>query len=212
MIHQTSLVGVLELKPFIAHDVRGMFVKTFHDGQFSEHGLETRFTEEFHTVSRRRVMRALHFQLPPHEYTKIVYCVHGEVLDAVVDLRVGSPTFGRFALFELTAERPSMIYIPPGVAHGYYVLSDSAVVMYKATAVYARQHDSGILWNSAGIPWPDPEPILSERDKQFVPFAAFHSPFQFDRRQGERGPVRDSSIGPDCPGQFRQAISPGGDK
>jgi dTDP-4-dehydrorhamnose 3,5-epimerase len=179
-IQQTSLPGVLEIKPAVMDDHRGVFVKTFHEDLFAECGLATRFAEEYYSVSRQRVLRGLHFQLPPHEHTKMVYCVWGRILDAVVDLRVGSPTLGRFALIELTAERPSVVYVPSGLAHGFYVLSDVAVVMYKVSTVYAPEYDGGILWNSAGVPWPDPEPILSERDRRFIAFADFRSPFRYE--------------------------------
>jgi dTDP-4-dehydrorhamnose 3,5-epimerase len=197
-IQPTSIPGVLEITPFVAHDARGVFVKSFQEERFAAHGLATRFAEEYYTESCRRVLRGLHFQTPPHDHAKVVSCVYGKVLDAVVDLRVGSPTYGRCAVFKLTSDRPSLIYIPPGLAHGFYVRSERAVLLYKVTTGHAKEHDSGILWNSAGIPWPDPEPILSERDRRFAPLAAFSSPFRFGRNplldagrlEGARHPIR----------------------
>lgn len=100
-------------------------------------------------------------------------------MDVVVDLRQGSPTFGRFQTFFLSAQRANLVYIPQGLAHGFYVLTKSAIVMYKVTTMYAPEFDAGVLWNSVGIPWPDRDPILSERDRAFPSFSEFQSPFVF---------------------------------
>jgi len=179
-IHTTGIPGCFEIFPTIAKDDRGSFVKTFHQAVFTEHGLTTQFAEEYYTCSRKRVMRGLHFQRPPMDHIKLVYCVSGRVLDAVVDLRIGSPSYGRPFTFELSADRANMLYLPAGLAHGFYVLSENAVLMYKVTTVYAPQHDSGILWNSVGIPWPDSAPIISPRDLGFTAFKDFTSPFTFE--------------------------------
>jgi len=183
-IRKTEIPGCLEIHPPVFPDRRGRFVKTFQDSLFSRNGLATGFAEEYYTVSHRGVLRGLHFQLPPMEHHKVVYCVAGEVLDAVVDLRVGSPAYGRFATFALNAETASILYLPPGLAHGFLVLSGSAIMLYKVTTPYSPGHDSGILWNSAGIPWPDRSPVLSERDGKFPPLSGFQSPFLYreDRR------------------------------
>lgn len=178
-VKQTSLPEVLEIEPFIARDRRGSFVKIFHAAQFADHGLESSFPEEFYNVSCRRTLRGLHFQLPPHELAKIVCCVHGAIRDVVLDLRRGSPTYGKHAVFELNARAPRLIYIPPGLANGFYVSSDQAVVLYKVSKVHAQSHDSGLLWSSAGIAWGDDDPILSDRDRAFEPLGDFHSPFTF---------------------------------
>ncbi|MBE9224570.1 dTDP-4-dehydrorhamnose 3,5-epimerase [Phormidium sp. LEGE 05292] len=178
-IQPTSLPGCYEIQPNIFEDDRGKFVKIFHQEVFAEYKLETHFAEEYYSVSHQRVLRGLHFQLPPYEHTKLVYCVVGQVMDAVVDLRVGSPTYGKYATFELSAQKANLIYIPPGFAHGFYVLSDRAVLIYKVTTVYSREHDAGILWNSVGIPWSDKQPIISARDSSFVTFADFLTPFRY---------------------------------
>jgi len=158
-------------------DERGSFVKIFHQDVFQEYGLEIYYAEEYYSFSHKGVLRGLHFQLPPMDHVKLVYCVSGKVLDAVVDLRVGSPTYGEFETFELSAEKANMIYIPKGLAHGFYVLSESAIMMYKVTIVYSPEHDRGIRWNSVGIPWPDEKPIISKRDSEFPDFKDFKSPF-----------------------------------
>ena len=119
----------------------------------------------------------MHFQLPPMDHVKMVYCVEGKVLDAVVDLRKGSPTYGRFDLFELSAAKANSLYIPKGMAHGFCVRSERAIMVYKVSTVHSPAHDAGLLWNSMEIPWPIAEPILSERDAAFPRLDTFVSPF-----------------------------------
>ena len=118
-ISETNIHGCYEITPSVFKDERGSFVKTFHQDIFSSHKLETKFAEEYYSVSDRNVLRGLHFQLPPQEHTKIAYCVQGQVIDAVVDLRVGSSTYGKFETFDLSAQKANLIYIPPGLAHGF---------------------------------------------------------------------------------------------
>jgi dTDP-4-dehydrorhamnose 3,5-epimerase len=167
-IRSTKIVGCYELTPPIFQDQRGCFVKTFHADIFRQYYLETRFTEEYYSVSTRHVLRGLHFQTPPADPIKIVYCVTGQILDAIVDLRVGSSTYGQ------------LIYMVPGLAHGFYVLSESATVVYKASKVYSRDHDIGIHWDSVGIPWQCTDPIVSQRDTDLPTFADFRSPFIYN--------------------------------
>jgi len=178
----SKIPGCFELRPKMFEDVRGRFVKTFHKDFFLQHGLNTEWREEYYSTSSQGVLRGLHFQLPPHDHEKLVYCSHGEVLDAVVDLRVGSPTYGQYALFRLNSEEANMVYVPRGLAHGFFTLSKIATMMYKVASVYASQHDSGILWNSAGIEWPEKLPILSVRDAGFKKLADFESPFVYEAK------------------------------
>lgn len=178
-IQKTSVPGCYRIDPAVFKDRRGVFIKTMSKDVFKKLRLETSFAEEYHSASYNNVLRGLHFQTPPKEYIKIIYCVHGQVADAVVDLRVGSPTYGKFEMFDLNAENGSAIYIPPGLAHGFYVLSETAILIYKVSSLYSPEHDSGILWNSAGIPWPGKSPVLSERDSNFPAFSNFKSPFKF---------------------------------
>ncbi len=173
------LSGCFEIQPKIFKDQRGTFVKTFHVDLFAQHGLNTEWKEEYYSVSHNGVLRGLHFQLPPHDHEKLVYCPSGSVLDAVVDLRKGSPTFAHHALITLSADKANMIYIPRGLAHGFYTLSESATVMYKVATVYAPEHDTGIRWDSAGIPWPSNNPVISDRDSKFIRLDDFKSPFVF---------------------------------
>ena len=176
-VRATAIQGLLRIEPSAANDQRGSFIKTFRMQEFQELGLATAFKEEYYSTSRHRVLRGMHLQIPPYEHAKIVCCMVGKVIDATVDLRIGSPTFGQSAMFELNGSRGDMLYIPVGVAHGFYVPGESATLMYKVTAVYSREHDCGIRWDSAGIPWPDTSPIVSERDCSLPALADFCSPF-----------------------------------
>jgi dTDP-4-dehydrorhamnose 3,5-epimerase len=178
-IRKTKIPGCFNIFPRPIEDDRGHFVKTFHEDCFKVHGLETHYTEEYYSLSYKRVLRGLHFQLPPMDHAKVTYCVYGTVLDAVLDLRIGSPTYGDFEMFELSAEHANMVYIPKGMAHGFYVVSDVAIMMYRVTASYSPEHDAGIAWNSAGIPWTDSSPVISVRDSKFVALKDFKSPFAY---------------------------------
>jgi dTDP-4-dehydrorhamnose 3,5-epimerase len=179
-VKPTLLSGCYEIQPKRLDDQRGCFVKIFHQELFAKRGLVTNFAEEYYSVSKQGVLRGLHFQLPPHEHTKLVYCVDGQVLDAVVDIRRGSPTYGQFVTFDLNAKQANMIYITPGLAHGFYVISESATLIYKVTTVYAPRHDTGIRWDSLGIPWPTQQPLISERDSQLPTLSNFENPFVFE--------------------------------
>ncbi|MDQ5910375.1 MAG: dTDP-4-dehydrorhamnose 3,5-epimerase [Pseudomonadota bacterium] len=183
-VRVTPIPGCFEIYPRIFDDDRGRFVKVFHEETFVTRGLETVYTEEYYSVSRCGVIRGLHFQTPPMDHVKLVYCVAGRVQDAVVDLRVGSPSFGRYALFDLSAEAANMIYIPKGLAHGFCVLSDVATLVYQVSTVYSALHDAGVLWNSAGVPWMVKDPVLSERDRAHPPLERFVSPFVYEGEEG----------------------------
>lgn len=175
----TRISDCYQIEPKIVEDERGRFVKTFHKDIFDAKNLESHFREEYYTASRQRVLRGLHFQLPPKDHAKLVYCVSGEVIDAVVDLRLGSPTFGQHHVCRLSVDNAMMMYIPSGMAHGFYVTGVDAILIYKVTATYSPEHDSGILWSSVGIQWPDQNPIISGRDRGFVPLDSFVSPFVY---------------------------------
>jgi len=184
-IDETKIPECFLIKPAKFSDIRGSFVKTLHEEIFAARGLMTTFAEEYYSYSKKGVLRGLHFQLPPHDHIKMVYCVYGRIMDAIVDLRKGSPTFGGHALFELSDENAQALYLGRGVAHGFYVLSNEAIVMYKVSTIYAPEHDAGILWNSAGVPWSDTMPIMSERDKGFPPLDQFESPFVYRNRNND---------------------------
>jgi dTDP-4-dehydrorhamnose 3,5-epimerase len=178
-IRSLPIVGCYEITSQPFRDERGNLVKTFYAQIFQSWGLETHFVEEFYTISRQGVLRGMHFQVPPEECTKIVFCPHGEVMDVMVDLRIGSPTFGKTHVVSLSAEGANQVYMPPGIAHGYLVRSEGAIVVYKMTKPYSPQCDTGIHWASIGLNWPTSSPIISERDAKYPKLSDYCSPFHF---------------------------------
>ncbi|OGU15716.1 MAG: dTDP-4-dehydrorhamnose 3,5-epimerase [Geobacteraceae bacterium GWC2_53_11] len=179
IVKETAIPGCFEIFPRILRDERGVFVKTFHYDAFLRHNLNIDWREEYYSISYCGVLRGLHFQLPPHDHEKLVYCTAGSVLDTVVDLRKGSPVYGQHIQLELSAATGNMLYLPRGLAHGFYVLSESATMHYKVSSVYSSEFDAGILWSSAGIQWPDANPKISSRDSSFPDLGHFSSPFSF---------------------------------
>jgi len=125
----SKLSGCFELQPKSFEDERGRFVKVFHFHEFKSQGMEHNFQEEYYSTSNNNVIRGMHFQVPPMDHVKLVYCVEGEVMDAVIDLRIGSPTYGQYALFELSAAKANSIYIPKGMAHGFCALSERVIMV-----------------------------------------------------------------------------------
>lgn len=173
----TTLEGCYQVKPFFARDERGTFVKTFHGERFAELGLPVTWSEEYYSTSHKGVIRGMHFQTPPHDHEKLVYCMKGRVLDVVVDLRRASLTFGRHMAIELDAARGHGLLIPKGMAHGFLALTDEVLMAYKVTTAYAPLHDAGILWNSFGMRWGIDRPIISARDNSHPTLTDFTSPF-----------------------------------
>ena len=177
IIKKTSINECYEIIPNIFKDERGSFVKTFNKDIFIENKLETDFKEEYYSVSKKNVFRGMHFQIPPMDHTKIVYCISGNVLDVILDLRKGSLTYGKYQTFELNSETCNIIYIPTGLAHGFLTLSDSATMVYNVSSVHSSEHDCGVHWNSFEFNWPTSDMIISNRDNSFVNLKDFKSPF-----------------------------------
>lgn len=175
---ETPIPGCYELLLKEIIDVRGKFVKTFHKQMFSENKLETNFAEEYYSISKKGVLRGLHLQLPPYASTKLVYCIEGAIFDVLVDLRRESPYYGKPVSFDLADNKATALYIPTGVAHAFYVLSDQATVISKASTLYAPEYDAGILWKSITV-WPTDNPLLSEKDKHLPLLDNFVSPFTY---------------------------------
>jgi len=175
----TSMPGCFQISIEKRHDNRGYFAKTFHRAVFERRELNIDFKEHYHTSSNEGCLRGMHFQMPPHDHGKLVYCISGAVLDVVVDLRRGSPTYGQTESMILSGDNGSMLYIPQGLAHGFYVLSGPSIMVYSVTTEYAPSHDSGILWSSIPVQWPNPAPVISARDSSFPALGDFESPFSF---------------------------------
>jgi len=163
----TSLKDVLVLEPEVFGDDRGFFLEAYNEATFEALGLPTRFVQDNHSGSRKGVLRGIHYQLKQPQ-GKLVRVLRGEIFDVAVDLRQNSGQFGKWFGLALSAESKRMLWIPPGFAHGFLVLSEFAEVSYKATDFYAPASERSILWNdpAIGIEWPlDGEPTLSEKDK-----------------------------------------------
>jgi dTDP-4-dehydrorhamnose 3,5-epimerase len=170
----TSIPGVLLVQPRVYGDERGFFMETYRQQLFSEAGIPAHFVQDNHSGSRQGILRGLHYQIRQPQ-GKLVRVVAGEVYDVVVDLRRISPAFGRWDGVNLSAENKRQLWIPPGMAHGFYVLSEWAEVVYKTTDYYAPQWERTLLWNDPdlGIAWPLIDglpPSLSAKDAQGVPF------------------------------------------
>ena len=161
----TNLDGPVLIEPVVHGDARGFFHESYRREVYSELGIPQEFVQDNHSRSRKGIVRGMHFQTAPGQ-GKLVRCARGAVWDVVVDLRRGSPTFGRWEGFELSDDNMRSVYVPAGFAHGFCVLSESADVMYKCSAYYDESIERGIKYDDPdiGIEWPDIELIPSERD------------------------------------------------
>ncbi len=178
-VEETAIPGCVVVHLRRHHDERGDFVKAFQRDTYKLLGLDPTVAELYWSTSRRGVIRGLHFQTPPHAHAKTVMVVHGAVEDVVVDLRTGSPTWARNVSVALADDPPRAIHVPVGCAHGFQVTSAEATVAYLVGTEHAPEHDDGIRWDSAGITWPVPDPVVSPRDAAFPALADFVSPFVF---------------------------------
>jgi len=175
--NKTNIRDCYEIHTNPYKDTRGKFTKVFNEVEFKKFNLNSNFIEQYYTVSLPGVVRGLHFQIPPHDHTKLVYCISGEVMDVALDLRIGSPTYGKYFSTKLCAKKANMIYISTGIAHGFATYNETSTLVYNLTSVYHPESDKGILWNSAGIEWPSLNPIISKRDQGFPKLEDFISPF-----------------------------------
>lgn len=184
-----DIPGVLLIEPNVVRDHRGCFVETYHEQRYREAGLTERFVQDNYSQSMRDTVRGLHFQ-EPHAQGKLVMAVSGIIYDVVVDLRKGSPNFGRWYGIELSGENLLQIYIPPGCAHGFCVTSETAGFMYKCTEYYSPKDERGILWNDPdlGIAWPVITPILSLKDQAYRTLAEMDAELPLYQPTSPRGP------------------------
>ena len=180
---ETGIEGLLILEPRIFKDARGYFFESFSQREFEEKVGPVRFVQDNESMSTYGVMRGLHFQRPPYTQSKLVRCVSGRVLDVAVDIRLGSPTYGQHVAVELSAENHRQFFISKGFAHGFAVLSETAVFQYKCDEFYHPEADDGIsiLDGSLGIDWriPTDKAILSEKDTRHDMLVDFKSPFTY---------------------------------
>lgn len=183
-IIQTSIPGVVIIEPRLFKDDRGYFFESFSERDFNTQVREVKFVQDNESMSSYGVMRGLHFQRPPYTQSKLVRCVKGAVLDVAVDIRKGSPTYGQHVAVELTEENHRQFFVPRGFAHGFAVLSKTAIFQYKCDNFYHPEADGGIsiLDDSLGIDWhiPTDHAILSEKDTKHPLLKNFDSPFDFN--------------------------------
>ncbi len=181
--HETPLAGVLLIEPDVFRDHRGFFLETYNEDKYGRGGLGARFVQDNHSKSRRGTLRGLHAQLRRPQ-GKLVRVIEGEIFDVAVDIRRGSPTFGRWFGEVLSAENFRQLYVPPDFAHGFYVLSEIAQVEYKCTDFYDPGGELSVLWNDPGIgiDWRlDAEPVLSDKDAAALPLAEIAELPRFER-------------------------------
>ncbi len=183
-IIETEIKGVLIVKPRIFYDKRGYFFESFSEREFCEKVMPVKFVQDNESLSSYGVIRGLHFQRPPFTQSKLVRCVKGAVLDIAVDIRKGSPTYGKYVAAELNEENHLQFYVPRGFAHGFAVLSDVAVFQYKCDNYYAPQSEGGIQLKdkSLDIDWiiPEGKAIISEKDAINPLLEEFDNPFDFN--------------------------------
>lgn len=181
---RTAIDGVVIIEPRIFRDARGYFFESFSQREFDEKVRPVRFVQDNESMSSYGVMRGLHFQRPPYTQSKLVRVVKGAVLDVAVDIRKGSPTYGQHVAVELTEENHRQFFVPRGFAHGFAVLSETAVFQYKCDNFYAPEADGGIsiLDDTLGIDWriPVQQAVLSEKDIRHACLKDFDSPFHYD--------------------------------
>lgn len=170
-VHKTELEGLMFIEPNIFGDDRGWFYESWNRDRYLETGITDEFVQDNISFSVKGVLRGLHYQ-KPYTQGKLVFVLEGVVWDVVVDLRRSSPTFGKWQGFNLTGLKKQQLYVPKGFAHGFCVISETALFQYKCTEKYSPENERGIIWNDSmlNIPWPIQDPIISEKDKLYPGF------------------------------------------
>jgi dTDP-4-dehydrorhamnose 3,5-epimerase len=178
---KTYIPDLYIIEPTVFGDDRGYFLESFNLQEFEECVRPIKFVQDNESKSSKGVLRGLHFQKPPFAQAKLVRCIEGRVIDVAVDIRKGSPTYGKHVAIELSVENKRQLFVPRGFAHGFAVLSDSATFAYKVDNIYAPDHDAGIRWNDKelNIQWglEDSEVMVSEKDAELPLFSKFESPY-----------------------------------
>lgn len=176
-IEETKLAEVKIIHQFHAEDHRGEFVKPFHYTNLKMLGIDFTMKESFYSISKKNVIRGMHFHAPPFEHEKIVFCTSGAILDVALDLRKEAGTYGQYVTQILSHENAKALLIPKGFAHGFLALTEDATTFYFISGEYHAPSDGGVLFDSFGFEWPVSDPIISERDTQFETLNNFISPF-----------------------------------
>ena len=181
-ILQTELPGLLIIEPDVFRDERGYFCETYNQEKLSQLGFNKTFVQDNESMSSKGVLRGIHFQKPPFAQAKLVRVVRGSIIDFAVDLRKGSPTYGKYKAVELDSETKRMLYLPEGFGHAFISLEDNTIFSYKCSNFYNKESESGILWSDEdlNIDWKIDNPILSDKDKILGKLKDFDSPFTFE--------------------------------
>lgn len=187
-VSPTELDGVLLIEPDIFRDERGFFLEVYHRQRYAEQGIGCEFVQDNHSASRRGVLRGLHYQGSPAPQAKLVRCSRGAILDVAVDLRAGSPTFGRWVSVELSEENARQIFVPAGFGHGFLTLSELAEVQYKCSSPYTPAAEGAVRWDDPeiGIVWPIKTPLVSAKDASAPSLAQYRErpAFVYGERAG----------------------------
>ena len=179
---ETGFSGLYELEPLVFEDARGYFYESYNKSEFEKLGVQDEFVQDNQSKSQKNVVRGLHYQAPPFAQGKLVRVINGAVLDIALDIRKGSPTYGRFHAVKLTESNKKMFWIPAGFAHGFATLEDNTIFAYKCTDVYNKPSEGCILWNDVdlAIDWGIDNPVVSEKDQNGQKWTDFTSPFTFE--------------------------------
>ncbi|HUC93014.1 MAG TPA: dTDP-4-dehydrorhamnose 3,5-epimerase [Paenibacillus sp.] len=179
----TKIAGVKLIEPLVFGDHRGFFMESYNEETYRKNGIAAIFRQDNHSLSAEAgVLRGLHYQLRPKAQTKLIRVVSGAIYDVVVDIRKGSPTFGRWESFTLSEDNKLQLLVPPGFAHGFCTLTPNCEVLYKVDELYSPEHDRGIAWDdpALGIDWPTSEPILSGKDRKHPILAEAENNFRYE--------------------------------
>lgn len=180
---KTEIKGLLIIKPDIYQDNRGYFFESYNKKKYREAGIYTNFVQDNESLSQKNTIRGLHYQIGKYAQGKLVRVVSGKIMDYAVDIRWGSPTFGKYFGVELSAENKTQFWIPAGFAHGFVALEDNTIMQYKCTALYSKESERGIFYydKDLDIPWGVRNPIVSNKDKVFIPFKEIEKDFIYEK-------------------------------
>ncbi len=178
-LKSTHLQDLLVVQPSVFEDLRGYFFESYNSEKFASYGLNLNFVQDNQSLSQKNVLRGLHFQNPPFEQGKLVRVIKGKVLDVAVDIRKNSKSYGKYFSIELSEKNRTMVWIPPGFAHGFLTLADETIFFYKCTNFYDKRSEQTIQWDDPelNIPWNAKNPVVSEKDKLGIKFNYFVSMF-----------------------------------
>lgn len=179
IVEELAISGVKLITPKVFHDNRGFFLESYRRSEFAKIGINQSFVQDNYSRSAKGVLRGIHYQVPPFAQGKLVMVMSGAIVDVAVDLRRDSSTYSKWVMVSLSADKPQMLWVPEGFAHGFLTLVDDTKVCYKVTAEYSHAHERGICWNDAmlNINWPMDRPILTEKDRAHPPFETIEQVF-----------------------------------